>query len=101
MVDIAVSGGVGSIVLVVPRGWGANTDRVDRWMGRVSNRIDAIAGPGSPTLLLHGSSAVGSIVVRHPNWFDRVRLRRALSPTRAGGSSSPQDASPQDAPPER
>ena len=30
VVDIAVSGGVGTIVLVVPRGWGANTDRVGR-----------------------------------------------------------------------
>ena len=99
VVDIAVSGGAGSIVLVVPRGWGANTDRVGRGMGRVSNRIDAIAGPGSPTLVLHGSSAVGSIVVRHPNWFDRQRLRRALNPTPQ--SATAQDASPQDAPPKR
>ena len=122
VVDIAVSGGVGSIVLVVPRGWGANTDRVDRWMGSVSNRIDAIAGPGSPTLVLHGSSAVGSIIVRNPNWVDRRRvsraLRRALSTTRAGGpltgigpashppitaqpgSSSPQGATAQAATPQ-
>ncbi len=79
-------------------------------MGRASNPIDAIAGHGSPTLVLHGSSAVGSIVVRHPNWFDRRRLRRALRSTRAGGhpqgngAASPpfaaQDDTPKDAPPE-
>lgn len=65
----------------------------------MSNRIDAIAGPGSPTLVLHGRSAVGSIVVRHPNWFDLQRLRRALNPTPQRATA--QDATPQDAPPER
>jgi len=118
LVDIAVSGGLGSITLVVPIGWGANTDQVGKGMGNVSNRIDAIADPGKPTLVLHGSSAVGSIVVRHPNWFDRRRLSRslramsegtaagpigpALPPPLSGPPSSryPQDATPQDAPPD-
>ena len=104
VVDVAVSGGVGSIVLILPEGGGANTDQVGKGLGSVSNRVDSIARAGHPLLVLHGSSAVGSITVRHANWFDSRRLRKA---ERAAGQPaisaderpSPQDATPQDAPP--
>ena len=115
VVDVAVSGGVGSVVLVLPDGWGANTDQVGKGMGSVSNRVDRMARSGHPLLVLHGSSAVGSITVRHANWFDGRRLRKA---ERVAGRSvifsgegvarrdvtpqsvTPQDAPPQDAPPQ-
>src|SRR4029453_19494616 len=45
VVDISVSGGVGAVVLVVPEGWGVNTDQVGKGIGSVSNKVDTIAQP--------------------------------------------------------
>lgn len=104
VVDVAVSGGAGSIVLILPEGWGANTDQVGKGLGSMSNRVDRIARPGHPLLVLHGTSAVGSITVRHASWRDARRLRKAERAAVHGAGSagprpSPQDATPQDAPP--
>ena len=78
VIDVAVSGGLGSIILVVPDGWAANTDQVGKGIGSVSNKVDALPQPGKPLLVLHGSSAVGSVKVRHPSRRDRRLMRRAL-----------------------
>jgi hypothetical protein len=115
VVDIAVLGGLGAVVLVVPEGWGANTDRVGKGMGSVSNRVDEVPQPGHPLLVLHGSSAAGSVRVRYPGWGDRRAARRAArrgaiagqrvagaspraaeraAPVVGGWSSGPQDAPP-------
>ena len=112
VVDIAVSGGIGSITIVIPQGWGANTVQVHKGIGTMKNKADAIAEPGRPTLILHGNAAVGSIIVRYPSWADRRRLRRSLrtpaatspsiSPAASGQPGQPSSghpAYPQDAPP--
>lgn len=112
VVDVAVLGGVGSVVLVVPEGWGANTDRVGKGMGSVVNRVDEIPRPGQPLLVLHGTSAAGTVRVRYPGWGDRRAVRKAQRRGRTGvagrGSvtvSGPPpvlrdwSAGPQDAPP--
>ncbi|MGV1009040.1 MAG: DUF1707 SHOCT-like domain-containing protein [Dermatophilaceae bacterium] len=113
VVDVAVSGGLGSIVLVLPEGWAANTDQIGKGIGSVSNKVDALPQPGKPLLVLHGSSAVGSVKVRHPSRRDRRLMRRALSRREfhvgpeayADGAGSPagpgqdgRDSGPQDAP---
>ena len=113
VVDVAVSGGVGSGVLVVPEGWAANTDQVGKGIGSVSNKVDALPQPGKPLLVLHGSSAVGSVKVRHPSRRDRWLMRRAMRrgeshvgpEAYAGGAGTPVgpgqggwDFGPQDAP---
>ncbi|MEP6799992.1 MAG: DUF1707 domain-containing protein [Lapillicoccus sp.] len=123
VVDIAVSGGLGSVTLVLPLGWGANLDQVGKGMGSLSNKVSSVAEPGQPLLILHGTSGIGSIRVRYANWLDRRRLRRALratanrprlpagtgplglpgnapapQPGPGGRSSEPQDAPPRDAP---
>lgn len=110
VVDIAVSAGVGSVVLVVPEGWAANTDQIGKGIGSVSNKVDTVPQPGKPLLVLHGSSMAGSVKVRYPTRHDRYLMRRNL---RRGGPDtqttttahdpgtpvrvdSPQDAPPQD-----
>jgi hypothetical protein len=113
VVDVAVSGGLGSVVLIVPEGWAANTDQVGKGIGSVTNKVDALPQPGKPLLVLHGSSAVGSIKVRHPSRLDRWLMRRALRrgeshagpESYAGGAGTPLgpgqggwDSGPQDAP---
>lgn len=97
----------------MPEGWAANTDQVGKGIGSVSNKVDALPQPGKPLLVLHGSSAVGSVKVRHPSRRDRRLMRRALRRAEshvgpeayAGGAGTPVgpgqggwDFGPQDAP---
>ena len=46
VVDISVSAGVGAVVLVVPEGWGVNTDQIGKGIGSVSNKVDTIPHTG-------------------------------------------------------
>lgn len=78
VVDIAVMGGLGWVVLVVPEGWGVNTDRIGKGVGSVSNQVNETPRPGMPLLVLHGSSGAGSVRVRHPGWNDRRQARKAM-----------------------
>jgi hypothetical protein len=108
VVDISVSGGVGAVVLVVPEGWGVNTDQVGKGIGSISNKVDTIPRPGHPLLVLHGSSVAGSVKVRYPSRHDRYMMRRNLK--RGGGDTQPtgtvaslpghRPSTPQDAPPQ-
>jgi hypothetical protein len=88
VVDIQVSAGVGSVVLVVPEGWAANTDQVGKGIGTVSNSVDTIPEPGKPLLVLHGTSMAGTIRVRYPSRRDRYLMRRTVKRLKAGSSST-------------
>ncbi len=89
VVDIKVTGGLGWVILVVPEGWGVNTDRIGKGVGSLSNRVNEIPRQGMPLLVLHGSSGAGSVRVRHPGWNDRRQARKAM---RRGQLSSPPPA---------
>jgi hypothetical protein len=64
LVDVEVSGGAGRIRIVVPEGWGVNTDRVSKGWGSVRNGAQRDASPGHPQLVLHGSAGLGSVSIR-------------------------------------
>jgi hypothetical protein len=88
VVDIQVSAGVGAVVLVVPDGWGVNTDQIGKGIGSVSNKVDSIPQAGKPLLVLHGSSVAGAVKVRYPGRHDRYMMRRNVKRLKAGSSSS-------------
>jgi len=77
-VDVEVSGGMGSIAIVVPLGWAANIDDVRKSWGSARSKVTNRPTPGSPLLVFSGNMGMGSLVVRNPNWFDRYRLNRQL-----------------------
>ncbi|MEP6649133.1 MAG: DUF1707 domain-containing protein [Lapillicoccus sp.] len=91
VVDIAVSAGVGAVVLVVPEGWAANTDQVGKGIGAVANKVDTVPQPGKPLLVLHGSSVAGSVRVRYASRRDRYVMRRNL---KRGGLDNQPGAGP-------
>lgn len=76
VIDMTVSVGLGSAVLILPDGWAANVDRLGRGIGSVRNKVAPTPEPGCPTLLLHGTTGAGSLTIRYANRFDRWRLRR-------------------------
>ncbi|MFT4108634.1 hypothetical protein [Propionicimonas sp.] len=74
-----VSGGVGSILIVVPQGWGVQLDRLSPGIGSLKSEVAEEPTGNSPVLVLSGSLAVGSLRVRYPRGSDRRAARRWLA----------------------
>jgi hypothetical protein len=67
----------GTVRMVVPTGWAANTDHLRSGSGTVRNRLPALAAYGCPTLVLRGSISAGTLILRHATVWER-RLDRHL-----------------------
>ncbi len=80
VVDIEVSGGAGRVRLVVPEGWGVDTNAVSKGWGSVRNRAQQEPAPGMPLLVLHGSAGLGSVSVKATAPRGRRPARRQLGP---------------------
>jgi hypothetical protein len=74
LIDIQVIGGAGSITLVLPDGWGADTDRLSKAFGSKSVKVPGQPDPGKPLLVLYGSLGVGRLKVRPPGRRQRRRI---------------------------
>ncbi len=78
VVDIEVSAGAGAIKIIVPDGWGVDSDQVAKGWGSVRNTANRQAEPGQPQLVLHGSAGVGRLRVRTATRRRRRELRRRV-----------------------
>ena len=73
-----VSGGMGSIVIILPEGWAAQLDRLaPSWGSRKSTVAEQPVG-NNPVLVLTGSMGMGSLQVRYPTRADERRLPRLI-----------------------
>lgn len=76
---VQVSGGAGSIQVIIPQGWAAQTDRLGSgWGSRRSEVAEEPVGD-NPVLVFSGSAALGSVMVRYPTKWDDRRLRKQLA----------------------
>lgn len=66
----------GSVVLIVPPGWGVNADDVAIASGSVRNRVAEQPTAGAPLITVHGAARSGSIVARYPRRTFWQWLRR-------------------------
>jgi hypothetical protein len=64
VIDIDVLGGAGSVRIIVPDGWGVDTQQLTKGWGTVRNRAQELPDPGQPLLVLHGSAGLGSVKIR-------------------------------------
>ena len=78
VVDVEVSAGAGTVKIIVPEGWGVDTDRVSKGWGSVRNTAERQSAPGQPQLVLHGSAGVGRVRVLTGTTRQRRRARREL-----------------------
>ena len=85
VVDIEVSAGAGGIKIIVPDGWGVDSDLVSKGWGSVRNSAERLAEPGQPQLVLHGSAGMGSVRVRPATRRRRRELRRRVRPELTSG----------------
>ena len=74
LIEIEVIGGAGSIVLVLPDGWAADTDRLSKSWGSKSVKVPREPAPGKPLLVIYGSLGLGSFKVRPPSRFEKRRI---------------------------
>ena len=64
LVEVEVVAGAGSVVLILPDGWAANDDRLDKSLGSKAIKVPREPAPGQPLLVLYGSIGMGSLKVR-------------------------------------
>ncbi len=76
VIDIEIISSMGTIVIVTPEDWAANTDRLSRSWGSVNCKIAGTPAPGRPLLHLHGSVGMGSVSIRYANRFDQRKLEK-------------------------
>ncbi|MFT3861360.1 hypothetical protein [Micropruina sp.] len=74
VIDLEVLPGVGTVLVIVPEGWGVQCDRLGRTWGAVSCTVPSQASWGNPLIVARGSVGLGKFKARGANWFDRRRL---------------------------
>lgn len=80
VIRLSVEGVAGSLTLVVPPGWGVDTDRVSKGLGSVRNRIGPEPVAGYPVIVVTGSMGLGTLVARGERFYERWgRARRQAS----------------------
>lgn len=81
VIDVDIAGGAGNVKIVVPDGWGVDTEQVTKGWGTLRNRADARPQPGQPQLVLHGTAGLGHLVIRPAtSTRQRRRTQRELPP---------------------
>lgn len=74
IIDLEVLAGLGTVVVVVPEGWGVQLDRLAKSWGTIKSQVASQASWGNPLIVVRGSVGMGTFKARGANWFDRRRL---------------------------
>lgn len=74
LIEIEVIGGAGSVVLVLPSGWGVDTDRLSKGWGTKTVRVPGEAGSGKPLLVFYGGLGMGTFKVRPASRWELRRI---------------------------
>lgn len=74
VIDLEVLAGAGTVLLIVPEGWGVVCDRLGTTWGSVKSSVPSQAAWGNPLVVARGSVGMGTFKARGANWFDRRRL---------------------------
>ena len=64
VIEAEVIAGAGSVLIILPDGWAADTDRLGKSMGSKSVKVPRLPGPGQPLLVFYGNVGLGSFKVR-------------------------------------
>lgn len=83
VVDLAIVGGAGDVIVVVPPGMGADCSGATSGAGSVKSRVEPRSLAPHAQLVVRGRLSLGNVKVRHPNRWDTWRRERRLA--RGGG----------------
>ena len=70
-IHLSVEGVAASVRLIVPDGWGIDTDRLGKGLGSIRNRIGAFGLPGFPVVVVTGTVGLGTFVARRERFYER------------------------------
>ncbi len=70
-IRLSVEGVAGSVTLIVPEGWGIDTDRLRKGMGTIRNRIGPLGVAGYPLVVVTGTVGLGTLVARRERFYER------------------------------
>jgi len=74
IIDLEVLPGAGTVLVLVPEGWGVQCDRLGKSWGTITSKVPSQASWGNPLIVARGSVGLGEFKARGANWFDRRRL---------------------------
>jgi hypothetical protein len=74
-VEVEVHGDMAGVTIVIPDGWAVDTTGIDPGLGGVKNKTTPERLPGTPLIHLTGTGGMAGATVRHPNRWERRRLR--------------------------
>ncbi|MEV7780906.1 DUF1707 domain-containing protein [Kitasatospora sp. NPDC088351] len=75
-VEVEVHGQMAGVTVVIPDGWAAETGGVDPGLGGLKDLTTSDRLSGTPLIRLSGTGGPAGVVVRHPNRWERRKLRR-------------------------
>jgi len=79
IIHLDVMGRAGTITLILPDDWAADTDRMAKSWGTLRNKAARVQLPGKPLLIFEGSAGWGTITVRTARRGERRRLARRMA----------------------
>ncbi|GGY98728.1 DUF1707 domain-containing protein [Streptomyces nitrosporeus] len=68
-------GEMAGVTIVLPDSWAVETGGMDPGVGGLKDRTTTDRSPGTPLIRLTGTGGMGGVVVRHPNRWERRKLR--------------------------
>ncbi|MFC9114942.1 DUF1707 domain-containing protein [Streptomyces sp. NPDC052492] len=74
-VTVEVYGEAAGVTIVLPDGWAADTIAMDPGIGGLRDSTTPDRLPGTPLIRLTGTGGMAGVVVRHPNRWERRKLR--------------------------
>ncbi len=79
LIQVAISGAMGNVKLILPPGWAVDADRLGGGMGSARIRVDRQPAQGCPILVLRGALGMGNLKVRYGTRGERRRSQRAAA----------------------
>lgn len=76
VIDVEAHGQTAGVTVVVPETWAVELGEVDPGIGGFRDKTTGDRAPGAPLVRLRGKGGTGGVVVRHPNAWERRKLRR-------------------------
>lgn len=74
-VELDVHGQTGGVTVVVPVGWDVECGEADPGLGGLRDKTTHERLPGKPRIRVTGTGGMGGVVIRHPNAWERRKLR--------------------------
>ncbi|MFE9725497.1 DUF1707 domain-containing protein [Streptomyces sp. NPDC005794] len=74
-VALEAYGEMAGVTIVIPEAWAVETGGMDPGVGGLKDKTTPDRLPGTPLIRLTGSGGMAGVIIRHPNRWERRKLR--------------------------